>query len=472
MSAPKKGASEPRRHWREYLEAITVAIVMAVMLKYFLVEAYQIPSGSMQPTLLGNDETGIKDRILVDKFSFHYRDPERFEVCVFKYPLDRSKNFIKRVCGMPGEELKIENGDLWTRKESSEPWKVLRRPIPVQREVWKRLDPADQRFATWRPDGTARAWTIEGRERVEARGDGSVRLPNDGGSVMDNYRDGYPGKMGSVLSRVRGGAGQHPVGDLRVEGEVRALPGCRMATIELQEGRRRYRFELPGPAAAKDARPRIVSADSTSSSAAPSESAGSEAWHLPAGKSVAFAAQNMDDLLELEIDGERVLALEVPVATDQASAFVLRNEGEGADWTDLQVYRDIYYSNDLRESQFKIPAGNYVMLGDNTQDSSDSRDWLFGRFRWPGPGSEGAIVRGNLRGENENPAEVVGGLEGPRIFFRDEWGDRHTFLSREATKLEPEPAPFVPRALITGRAVAVFWPFVPSLGVYRLKWVH
>jgi len=43
-----------------------MAIVMAVMLKYFLVEAYKIPTGSMQPTLLGNTDTGIFDRILVD----------------------------------------------------------------------------------------------------------------------------------------------------------------------------------------------------------------------------------------------------------------------------------------------------------------------------------------------------------------------------------------------------------------------
>lgn len=472
MSAEKKKSTEPRRHWREYVEAITVAIVMAVMLKYFLIEAYQIPSGSMQPTLMGNDETGIKDRILVDKFSFHYRDPERFEVCVFKYPLDRSKNFIKRVCGMPDEELKIENGDLWTRTNATDPWKVLRRPRPVQTEVWKRLDPSDPRFQAWRPDGAARGWAIEGRARVAARGEGSVRLPSDGGSVMDNYRDGYPGKMGSVLSRVRGGLGAHPIGDLRIEGEVSALPGSKLVTIELQEGRRRYRFELPGPAAPSGARPRIVSLDSTSSAITPSESAAPEPWRLPAGDSVSFAVQNMDDLLELELDGDVLLSLEIPGATDQASAFVLRNEGEGADWTELEVYRDIYYSSDLRESQFKIPPGHYVMLGDNTQDSSDSRDWMFGRFRWPGPGSEGEVVRGNLRGDNDNPQEVAGEPEGPRVFFRDEWGDRHTFFSRDATRLEPEPAPFVPRELITGRAVAVFWPFVPSLGVYRLKWVN
>ena len=91
----------PRRFWRDNIEAGTMAIILAVMFKYFLVEAYKIPTGSMQPTLLGNEDTGIFDRIIVDKLSYHFRDPERFEVVVFRYPLDRSKNFIKRICGMP-----------------------------------------------------------------------------------------------------------------------------------------------------------------------------------------------------------------------------------------------------------------------------------------------------------------------------------------------------------------------------------
>ena len=107
-------ASTRKRPWRDNIEAMTMAIVMAVMLKYFVVEAYKIPTGSMQPTLMGNEDTGIFDRILVDKLSFHLRDPERFEIVVFKYPLDRSKNFIKRLVGMPGEHFRIAEGDLWT----------------------------------------------------------------------------------------------------------------------------------------------------------------------------------------------------------------------------------------------------------------------------------------------------------------------------------------------------------------------
>ncbi|MFT5080210.1 MAG: signal peptidase I, partial [Planctomycetota bacterium] len=97
----KKGAKKGGRStpWRDNIEAILMAIVMAIVLKYFIVEAYRIPTGSMQPTLMGNSATGVYDRILVDKFTPVLRDPLRFETWVFRYPLDQSKNYVKRVVG-------------------------------------------------------------------------------------------------------------------------------------------------------------------------------------------------------------------------------------------------------------------------------------------------------------------------------------------------------------------------------------
>ena len=472
-AAPETAGKKPEHHrrpWRDNIEAVTMAIVMAVMLKYFIVEAYQIPTGSMQPTLMGNDEAGIKDRIIVDKLSLHFRDPERFEVVVFKYPLDRSKSFIKRICGMPGEDLKIQNGDLWTRKDPGESYKVLRRPPPVQREVWKRIHPGDPRYSAWKPDGAARAWTIQGRETVSARGDGSVRLPNDGGSVVDNYRDGYPGKMGDVLSRAGRFSASHSVGDLRIEGQAAALPGCKAVTIELREGDRRCSFVLPGPASAEGARPGIA-VEGGQGSPRGDGAARKEAespWRLPAGRSVAFAAQNMDDLLSLEVDGDVVAELEIPPASDQTSCFALQVAGEGADFTDLEVFRDIYYTEDGKKSEFSIPPGHYVMLGDNTQDSSDSRFWT---FRTMGPDEDGRRVRGNWF-PPQNPISIPGDPQGMRVYFRDEWGELHVFFSRNDDPPVFAEQPFVAREQIVGRAVAVFWPFSPNLNVWRLKWIH
>ncbi|MBL8858835.1 MAG: signal peptidase I [Planctomycetes bacterium] len=465
---------------RDNIEALTMAIIMAVMLKYFIVEAYKIPTGSMQPTLLGNEDTGIFDRIIVDKLSYHYRDPERWEVTVFKYPLDRSKNFIKRLCGMPGEDFQIADGDLWTRPDERSEWKILRRPRPIQQEVWKRINPADPRYLAWKPIDSARGWSIDGRSKITARGDGAVRLPADGATVLDMYSDGYPSNMGSLLSRARTAPGLNACGDLRLSGEVAALAGTQRVVVELTEGSRRYSFELPGPAADANARPKISAALGNEKPVDAVQALAEKDWKLTAGKRVSFAVQNMDDLLQLEIDGDIVATLEIPRALDQTSSYVLRVEGEGADFEDVEIWRDIYYTTGTKGRDYRIPPGHYVMLGDNTLDSHDSREWMYANYSWSGPGSEGREVRGQWY-DRSNPVRV-NDAAGPRIFFRDEWGELHDFMEKDAKEGARTPGPFVPRNLITGRAVIVFWPLtwiwpgdwgndrVPK--VTRLRWIH
>jgi signal peptidase I len=470
----KEAESPKESHaWRENIEAITMAIVMAVMLKYFIVEAYKIPTGSMQPTLMGNTETDILDRILVDKFSYHFREPERFEVTVFKYPLDLSKNFVKRMVGVGPEELKLHNGDLWNRPDATHEWKVLRRPRPVQEETWKELFPGQAGLEGWKAIGGARTWTVDG-EDVIARGDGSLRYPGSR-AIKDDYRDGYPLSIrGSI--RPNGLSNGKSVGDLRVSGEIEALAGCKYVTIELREGNRQYRFILPGPAAGPEQTLRIEAEDTVlrpGTLLVDMLSANSnEGWKLQAGSSIEFGVQNLDDMLSLEIDGEIVLELEVPTANDQASCVFLHSVGEGVDISDLMVYRDIYYLSDInsRETKWSIPADHYVMLGDNTQNSSDSREWQLAVFEYPqGSGNK---IRGNFRGGGENPHTVVGGPDGPIQWFRDEFGEMHHWKQGEAGLPTYVPVSLVPRKLVTGRSVVVFWPIKPSYKLWRLAWVH
>lgn len=94
---------------REYAESIIVAVILALIIRTFVVQAFKIPSGSMEETLL------IGDHLLVCKFLYgtkipftdskilKIRDPGRGDVIVFEYPEDRSKDFIKRVVGLPGD---------------------------------------------------------------------------------------------------------------------------------------------------------------------------------------------------------------------------------------------------------------------------------------------------------------------------------------------------------------------------------
>ena len=125
-SKSEERKAERKRHpWRENIEALSMAIVVALVLKVFLLEVSKIPSGSMQPTLMGNPRVGVFDRVIVDKLSFQFRDPQRFEIVVFRHPLERSRNMVKRVVGMPEEWLKIEHGDVWVRPNPEAEWEVL-----------------------------------------------------------------------------------------------------------------------------------------------------------------------------------------------------------------------------------------------------------------------------------------------------------------------------------------------------------
>src|SRR5512133_3208194 len=91
---------------REYVEAIAIAVLLALAIRSFIVQAFKIPSGSMIPTLL------IGDHLLVNKLVYRFRLPARGEVVVFKFPQDRKTDFIKRVVALPGDEVALTNGEL------------------------------------------------------------------------------------------------------------------------------------------------------------------------------------------------------------------------------------------------------------------------------------------------------------------------------------------------------------------------
>lgn len=115
LNSKTQGKENKKSTLREYTEAILIALVLAFIIRSFIVQAFKIPSGSMIPTLL------VGDHILVNKFIFGpqipftrlrvftLQRPKRGEVVVFLEPTERKKDFIKRVIGMPGETLEVIN---------------------------------------------------------------------------------------------------------------------------------------------------------------------------------------------------------------------------------------------------------------------------------------------------------------------------------------------------------------------------
>lgn len=115
-----------RLFWTEGWGSLGLAVLVALFIRWGFVEAYVIPSGSMLPSLL------IQDHIFVNKFTYglrvpfsenwlvKFRDPQRGEVVVFKYPRDMSTFFIKRIVGLPGDKIYYENGTLFVNDQPME----------------------------------------------------------------------------------------------------------------------------------------------------------------------------------------------------------------------------------------------------------------------------------------------------------------------------------------------------------------
>lgn len=462
-SAPK--GARTRRVWRDNFEAFTMALVVAVMLKYFVVEAYRIPSGSMQPTLMGwNDGRGggLFDRVLVDKLSYHMRDPARFEVVVFQFPLDRSKHFIKRLVGMPGDHLRIKGGDLWLELPNADGelnWQILRRPAGVQASHWFAIDHEGR----WNLGANHSQWQVRSRT-LETTGAGRTSFPGDTQGVKDLAVHGYPAEILEHMGRPTRAGGQHDVGDLRLATEIQAQPDCTYVRLVIEEGGTQHVLELPGPAAPAQARVLLRSSSNGLSKQLDRD------LRLTPDQSCALRFWNLDDRLQVEWNGELLLSMEITPAARGLALVHLESVGGGATFGDIQLERDLYYDQDAGlRSSWHVPEGHYVMLGDNSVDSADSRAWELASMH--STDSEFAGNISGLRREEQNPTKLLDPEHFDAVVFRDEWGERRTFRStRVHSSLQP--APFVARHFLRGRAISVFWPWKPTKGIYRLHWIR
>ncbi|MGH7419074.1 MAG: signal peptidase I, partial [Candidatus Rokuibacteriota bacterium] len=134
---PLTGARRRKSVVREYVEAIAIAILLALVIRTLIVQAFTIPSGSMMDTLL------VGDYILVNKFLYGpevpltdyrlpaLRLPGRGDIIVFKYPQDEKRDFIKRIVATPGETVQVRGQHVLINGQPLDEAYVRRNPAPL-----------------------------------------------------------------------------------------------------------------------------------------------------------------------------------------------------------------------------------------------------------------------------------------------------------------------------------------------------
>ena len=156
MTTLLRSAPPKKPLWREYGEALLVALLLALVIRTFVVQAFKIPSESMLQTLL------VGDHLLASKFSYGVKvpftnyyvykgsDPQRGEIIIFEYPNDPSVDYIKRIVGTPGDTIEVRNKQLFRNgepvKESFVRFTEPDRIQPVRDNFGPVTVPADKYF--------------------------------------------------------------------------------------------------------------------------------------------------------------------------------------------------------------------------------------------------------------------------------------------------------------------------------------
>lgn len=482
------------RFLKENLEAIAVAVVVALVIKHFCVEAFKIPTYSMEPTLLGENKNGIEsegDRILVDKWAFLFSDPERWDVIVFRYPLNQARHFIKRIVGLPGERLRISaDGDAWVgpAEESAGPLRPATKPRRVREQLYTPVYPhpslllgppqvaADYWVAA--DDDPPNSWRLESPARFSFRGGPKAGLQN--ARKIRNHDKGYRGYQSPYRWEDNG---DDLVRDLRVRARI-ALPpdsdsATQVALLWRPDGDYLAAMVLssdPSQSRAFIRRKEIVIAERNLGRG------------LIAGASIEAELEYVDGELRAHLDGSEVAVLADGRTFDETSPFAhgeesqfLRLEAAGgpAEVLDVHIDRDLQYTQEWsvghpgERQGVRIPARSYFMLGDNSAKSADSRKWTMAYIRL----NDGRVIAHDREPGHDETSRVryetpdAGGRTRGSVTDAD--GVQQTWYRDEEVGggRDHEPYPFVVRDLIVGRAFLVFWPWTPTFPG-RMGFIH
>ena len=429
------------RWLKENVEAVAIAIVMALVIRQFAIEAFKIPTESMAPTLLGETGGGgVGDRILVDKIPLFFGEPDRWNVIVFKYPVNANRNYIKRLAGLGGETLDIRDGDVWIDG------KISRKPDSVQETLFFPVYPGlyadDERASAF--EGDSDAWEKLGLDDFRVESADAPALLTYRRSVRDATT--WTGEK----------EGFERVGDVRLR--LLVTPESGRVLLRIVENRIANDLSLAVGEGASFARHGDVEHPL-------------EGLVLEPGEEVEVSLANVDDTLVVDVDGETFHFEYDSVPEEDTShaddAILLGVESGAARFSEIRIDRDVYYTRRGTCRNVKIPEGHYFMLGDNSRSSKDSREWEVEIVTL----RDGTVIR---RDQDRKEDDFSGMPKtGPgQETFRDIHGLWRIVTRSEIEDSRFESAPFVPRDNLIGRAFFVFWPLNPMKDQFRMKFIR
>ncbi len=476
----RAGPPQERTALRDHLEYFAALVLVVLLLRQVVVEAFRIQHGSMAPTLVGmhkelrcpncgwpfevgEDKMGRggevecpncryhwagassyedreplvfrqpatiwnsattqagerlastdaanrvlrrASRIFVNKFIYRLRKPRRWEIAVFLFPgyaarctncgwqgqfesteepicpdcglsdfEFASKNFIKRIVGLPGETVQLRDGDVYIDAQ------IARKPPHVQKGIWfhvfdSAFTPRREIVPTWDLGQSPQMWShdrMAGTLSVDARGSPEPATAAFARSIVDFYA--YDGLSHQVWPRSLGSAGRHEVGDVRIRALVRVADAAPDAEALLGVSDAGHDFTF-GVAIASGVS--VLRQDGEETARAPGTV-------LPVGEARWIALENYDDRVVCHLDGRELLRRDYAAGTGERRGVRVGARGALVVFERIIIERDIYYENAqeyrLGRPAYRLEDSEYFVLGDNSPASLDSRSQ-----QWPEPG--------------------------------------------------------------------------------------
>ncbi len=418
--------------FRRFVESSVLFLMIIIVLRAIAVEPFGVPTGSMALTLAGNHKSctcprcghevvvgsnaganndllasqrgyttawcpncyqtnlgldafpeTVGDRLLVDKNIFEMRRPRRWEIAVFRCPSDPSKPYVKRVAGLPGEQIQIHDGDVYINGQLARKTHAEARAVSVLvfdndfqpkdggwKLRWRGGDPHDTgpgvllTEANDRIDGTELKWP------VDDAGAGFRWLLYRHWLLDERHEEPIRDQFA-----YNGGALRHElknVHDFLVQMDVEVGAGQGTVAIGLRDGHDDVTVEI---AAGQEQHVRLLDV-------AGRLLAEGELWQLTAGISHHVVFALVDRRVSLSVDYHVLIpGYDLPATTDRKGVsrpMWLGVRGVAASVRHFRLNRDIHYATAGRNAIFEpwtLGRDEYFMLGDNSANSEDSRYW-------------------------------------------------------------------------------------------------